>query len=213
MRGGWGRDGRGLWGVLFELGFWNWRVSMYIFNQLNWRLIVDFDRERDQQTRRAAFEWLGSQVSIGGVVSRDTIARGFEHRGRRVQLVGRQGIVTPETMELPLSIRASQRGPYANEIGADLILRYRYRGSDPYHSDNVGLRHVMLNRLPLVYFHGMVPNVYIAIWPVYVVGESITDRAFLVTFDNAGFVDPIFTIADGDARDEELARKYGVIEG
>ena len=70
----------------------------------------------------------------------------------------------------------------------------------------------MLNRLPLIYFQGMVPDIYIAVWPVYVVGESITDRAFLVTFDNAGFVDPIFTIADGAARDEELRRKYGLTE-
>ena len=173
---------------------------------------MDFDRERDQQMRTAAFEWLANQVSAGGVVSRETIARGFEYGGRRVQLVGHQGIVTPETMGLPLSIRASQRGPYANEIGADMLLRYRYRGSDPYHRDNVGLRNVMLNRLPLVYFHGMVPEVYIAIWPVYVISESIKDRAFSVIFDRAVFVDPIFMIPDGAARDEELRRKYGVTE-
>ena len=210
MRGGWGRGLRRFW-KLSELGLMC--VDVYTrSDELDRRLVRDFDRERDQKTRRAAFEWLGSEVSIGGVVSRDTIARGFEHRGSRVQLVGRQGIVTPETMEFPLSIRASQRGPYANEIGSDMLLRYRYRGSDPYHRDNVGLRHVMLNRLPLIYFHGMVPEIYIAIWPVYVVGELITDRAFLVTFENAGFVDPIFTIADGAARDEELRRKYGIPE-
>lgn len=174
---------------------------------------MDFDRKRDQQVRTAALEWISNQVSDGCVVSRETIARGFQFGGSRVQLVGRQGIVTPDSMELPISIRASQRGPYANEIGADMVLRYRYRGSDPYHPDNVGLRNVMLNRLPLVYFHGMVPDIYIAIWPVYVVGESVRDRAFLVTFDNAAFVDPIFAIPDGAARDEELRRKYGVTEG
>ena len=175
-------------------------------------MVLEYDLEHERGVRMTAFEWLASQVSDGGIVSRETIARGFQYRGRRVQLVGRQGIVTPETMELPLSIRASQRGPYANEIGSDLILRYRHRGSDPYHRDNVGLRHVMLNRLPLIYFHGMVPEIYIAIWPVYVIGESITDQAFLVNLDDAEFVDPIFTMADGAARDEELHRKYGVIE-
>ena len=71
---------------------------------------MDFDREHDRQTRFAAFKWLGSQVSAGGVVSRATIARGFQYGGRRVQLVGHQGIVTPDPMDLPLSIRASQRG-------------------------------------------------------------------------------------------------------
>ena len=71
---------------------------------------------------------------------------------------------------------------------------------------------MMLNRLPLVYFHGMVPEIYIAVWPVYVLSESINDRAFLVTFENAVFLDPIFTIPDGAARDEELRRKYGALE-
>ena len=36
---------------------------------------MNFDRERDRQVRTAAFEWVASQVSAGGVVSRETIAR------------------------------------------------------------------------------------------------------------------------------------------
>ena len=175
-------------------------------------VVLEFDREHDQRVRAVVFEWLGHHVSSGGVISRETVSSGIEYHGTLVRLVGRQGIVTPEIMTLPISIRASQRGPYANEIGADGLLRYRYRGNDPYHRDNVGLRNAMLNRVPLVYFHGLVPEIYIAIWPVYVIGESIIDRAFTVTFDRAGFVDPIFTIADAAARDEELRRKYGVSE-
>lgn len=174
---------------------------------------MNFNRQRDKELRTEAFEWLRRQVSAGGAVPRDRIAGGLQHRGQRVHLVGRQGIVTPDGMELPLSIRASQRGPYANEIGTDLVLRYRYRGSDPFHPDNVGLRNVMLNRLPLIYFHGMVPGIYMAMWPVYVTGESVTDRAFLVSLNDAEFIDPIFTMADEKARDEELARKYGAVDG
>ena len=60
-------------------------------------MVLEYDLEHERGVRMTAFEWLASQVSDGGIVSRETIARGFQYGGRRVQLVGRQGIVTPET--------------------------------------------------------------------------------------------------------------------
>ncbi|TAK63968.1 MAG: hypothetical protein EPO22_06195 [Dehalococcoidia bacterium] len=77
--------------------------------------------------------------------------------------------------------------PYDDAFGADGLLRYRYRGTDPYHRDNVGLRSAMQQRVPLVYFHGIVPGLYAAEWPVYIVGDDTDGLAFTVSVDERMF--------------------------
>ena len=147
---------------------------------------MDFDRDHDQKVRAAAFEWLGRQVSIhGDVFPRATLVQGFEFDRRRVPFLGPQGIFKPALMQAPLSITTSPKAPYDDAIGSDNLLRYRYRGFDPGHRDNVGLRFTMHNRLPLVYFHGIVPGRYLAMWPVYVVGDAPEALAFSVAMDDA----------------------------
>ena len=174
---------------------------------------MDFDRENDQRVRTAAFGWLSTKVSgEDEMVSRDVLADGFEYGGDRVRLVGPQGIFKPAIMQLPLSITTSPNGPYNDEMGADKLLRYKYRGSDPYHRDNVGLRIAMQNHLPLVYFHGLVPNRYVAIWPVYVVGDAMGALEFSVTCEDAGFVESAFSLQDEGEPFGEIKREYAATE-
>ena len=116
---------------------------------------VAFNRDYDERVRAAAFEWLAGKVAIhGDVLSRDMLAAGFELDQQRVPLVGPQGIFKPAVMDVPLSIATAPHGPYDDEIGYDSLLRYRYRGTDSQHRDNVGLRFAMQNKLPLTYFYG-----------------------------------------------------------
>jgi putative restriction endonuclease len=68
--------------------------------------------------------------------------------------------------------------PYADEIGPDGLMRYKYRGKDPMHRDNAGLRLAMQRHIPLVYFYGLIPGKYAAIWPVYIVGDDPKTLAF-----------------------------------
>ena len=134
---------------------------------------MDFDRNHDARVRGAAFDWLARQVSIHGeVVPHAVLVEGFELDQRRVPLVGPQGIFKPALMQVPLSITTSLKGPYDDAIGPDNLLRYRYRGTDPGHRDNVGLRFAMQNSLPLAYFHGVVPGRYLAMWPVSVIHDT-----------------------------------------
>jgi hypothetical protein len=77
--------------------------------------------------------------------------------------------------------------PYDDSIGDDGLLRYRYRGTDPRHPDNVGLRLAMQQNTPLIYFHGVVPGLYLAEWPVYVVGDAPTNLTFTVSVDDRRF--------------------------
>ena len=112
--------------------------------------LVAFNPDYDEKVRATAFKWLAGKVSIHGeVLSRGMLAAGFELDQRRVPLIGPQGIFKPAVMDVPLSIATAPHGPYEDEIGYDSLLRYRYRGTDPQHRDNVGLRFAMQKNLPL----------------------------------------------------------------
>ena len=67
-------------------------------------------------------------------------------------------------MQVPLSITTSTNSPYNDSIGSDGLIRYRYLGINPNQRDNVGLRFAMDHGLPLVYFRGLVPGKYLALW-------------------------------------------------
>jgi len=145
-----------------------------------------FDRTHDAKVRSAAFEWLTTQAMLhGDVIPRPILARGFELDGARVPLLGPQGIFKPGVLEVPLSITTAPNGPYDDAFGRDGLLRYRYRGPDPEHRDNRGLRFAMREGLPLVYLHGLMPGKYVATWPVFIVGDRPDTLSFTVAVDDA----------------------------
>lgn len=145
-----------------------------------------FNRTHDARVRAAAFEWLGAQVSMhGDVIPRPVLAEGFRFEGHRVRLLGPQGIFKPALMEVPLSITTAPNGPYDDAFGRDGLLRYRYRGTDPMHPDNRGLRFAMQEGLPLVYLHGVLPGKYVATWPVFIVQDQPEVLSFSVAVDDA----------------------------
>lgn len=145
-----------------------------------------FDRTHDANVRSAAFEWLTTQARLhGDVIPRPILVRGFELGGVRVPLLGPQGIFKPGVLDVPLSITTAPNGPYDDAFGRDGLLRYRYRGTDPEHRDNRGLRFAMGEGLPLVYFHGLMPGKYVATWPVFIVGDRPEALSFTVAVDDA----------------------------
>ena len=159
--------------------------------------------------RAAAFEWLAVQVdNHGEVVPREVLAQGFNIDGRRVPLLGPQGIFKPALMQVPLSITTSPKGPYDDGIGPDNLLRYRYRGMNPQHPDNVGLRFAMHHELPLVYCHGVVPGRYVVMWPVYLVHDSPYDLAFSVAVDDVTQADIFCRHGSGVKVAAEARRQY-----
>jgi len=107
-----------------------------------------------------------------------------------VPLLGPQGIFKPLILpEVPLSITTvpiveGRERPYNDSIDEGGLLKYRYRGTDPRHRDNVGLRLAMSRRTPLVYFHGIVPGLYEAAWPIYIVGDDEPALTFTVAVDD-----------------------------
>jgi putative restriction endonuclease len=153
-------------------------------------LTEGFARDPDAEVRLAAFEWLARLVAEqGDVLFRDTLVRGFEFRGERVPMVGPQGIFKPKILkEVPVSITTSPSGPYDDSFGPGGLLLYRYRGTNPQHHENVGLRKALIQKTPLVYFHGIVPGRYLAVWPVFVVEDMPNELAFKVAVDDMAYV-------------------------
>lgn len=148
--------------------------------------------EVDHRVRLAAFDFLKAATAArGDELPRALLERGFEFEGRRVPLLGPAGIFKPAVLDrVPLSITTvpvveGKDRPYEDELDGQGRLVYRYRGTDPLHRDNVGLRLAKERSIPLIYFFGVVPGWYQPVWPVYVVGEDPASLAFLVLVDAA----------------------------
>jgi putative restriction endonuclease len=144
--------------------------------------------DRNRLIRLAAFQWLRAQADVyGDELPRPVLAVGFQFGDARVPLLGPQGIFKPAILtDAPLSITTAPNGPYADSL-IGRLLRYAYRGMDPGHPDNRGLRRAMAEQIPLVYFFGLRPGFYTANWPVYIVGDRPNELFFDVAVDDPQF--------------------------
>src|SRR5579862_718124 len=158
---------------------------------------MPFDAAHDARVRKATFDWLALQVSRhGDVLPRSLLSAGFQFEEVRVPLLGPQGIFKPRVLaEVPLSITTVFGGPYDDSFRSGQ-LRYRYRGRDPNHPDNRGLRAAMQLRLPLVYLHGVAEGKYLAAWPVFVVEDDPAGLAFSVAVDDTHHLGLLSETAD-----------------
>lgn len=141
--------------------------------------------EADRAIRLRTFDWLtGQREEFGEALSRTSL-ESFVLDDRRVPLVGPSGIWKPAVCELPLSITTTVGGPYDDAFdGRGGTLRYAYRGTDPQHRDNQGLRRAMQERVPLIYFHAVEPGSYVAAYPVFVVEDHPEELWFSMQVDD-----------------------------
>jgi putative restriction endonuclease len=166
--------------------------------------------EDDGLVRLAAFRFLEQQRILHGEVLPSTVLRrGFELAGRRVPLMGPQGIFKPAAASLPLSITTvpvveGRARPYEDEVGEDGFIRYRYRGTDPLHHENVGLRQAMQRQTPLIHFEGIVPGQYVARWPAFIMSDDPGSLTFTVAVDDPQVLSPEGGLAAAD----DARRRY-----
>jgi putative restriction endonuclease len=154
----------------------------------------------DDQIRLSAFEWLEKQTIIyGDVLSRDLLEKGFLFNGEKINLIGAKGIWKPRLMDFPLSITTTSNGPYSDSFTSEGFLKYKYRGTDPHHADNVGLRNLIKFRKPLIYLHSVIKGKYLATWPVYIINDNIYDLVFTVAVDDKMTVNKEFEQVNEDA--------------
>lgn len=145
----------------------------------------------DGRVRVAAFSFLNDLRQVhADNIPRARLLEGFRYEGQRVPLVGPQGIFKPAILpELPLSITTvpvveGRDPPYQDEWRDDSYIHYRYRGVDPNHYQNAGLRLAMERQVPLVYFFGTVPGFYAAAFPAYIIRDDPGALTFTVAVDD-----------------------------
>ena len=150
----------------------------------------------DRFVRAAVFARLEALTQrYGDVLPWSLLKQGVTVRNRLVHILGPQGIFTPAGMEVPMSIttaplKPGQARPYEDEVGDDGMLRYRYRGTDPNHRDNAGLRRAFAEVTPLVYFHGVAKGLYLTSWPVFIHADDPGALTFTVAFEDPQVLRP-----------------------
>lgn len=156
--------------------------------------------------RAAAFSWLQGQQDTGEeTLTRSSLVQGFPYGESVVRLVGPQGIFKPKEIKYyPLSITTTTKGPYKDSFDptGNLIL-YSYRGTDPEFHENRRLRDAMRDRIPLIYFFSTIPGQYLAIFPVFIVGDDPKHLTFSVAAD-----DMIQLSYERDDTDDVTRRTY-----
>jgi putative restriction endonuclease len=147
--------------------------------------------DADAELRAAAFAHLDRlklSSPDGGLRSADINT--FMYEGRALRLIVQTGIWKPAGLVAALSIRTTftppnELPPYEDDLGQDGLVRYKYRGTDPNHSDNRALREAMRLQTPLIYFIGIASGVYTAHYPVWIISEDRDALEFTVAVDEA----------------------------
>jgi putative restriction endonuclease len=146
---------------------------------------------RDDQIRTAMFghlDGLMAQSNDGLLAS--TAINTFVFEGRPIKLVVQSGIWKPAGLDAALTIRTTftppnVTPPYEDDVSDDGFIHYKYRGTDPHHSDNRALRETMVRQLRLAYFIGVARGVYLARYPVWLRNEDPERHEFAVAVDPA----------------------------
>jgi len=137
----------------------------------------------DTRIRKAAFDHVRQLTQIKQHLTAVDLRPGFTFEGQRVPLVNPQrGIFKPKQMQYLLSIRTvfpkagskvwydDQRDVHRQIYEGDEMVDYAFMGNDPDAADNRWLREAYEWQIPIVYFLGVAPGLYEAIFPVFVMG-------------------------------------------
>lgn len=138
----------------------------------------------DAAIRQAAIDELERRAA-GRPLDADDLAAGFQFRGERIPFVNPQrGIFKPRVMRYLLSIRTvfprtgarvwydDQRRVHEQIHAGEELVDYAFMGSDPDAADNRWLKEAMEARVPVIYFLGVAPGRYTAIFPTFIADWS-----------------------------------------
>ena len=134
--------------------------------------------------RMQVFEWLKERIVLkGDVLTRKELESECVLDGEVIPLLGPQGIFKPKVIQyFPISITTSANSPYKDSFRGN-TLSYKYRGIDPNFHENVRLKKAMEQRVPLVYFFGLIPGKYMVHLPVFITKADDLSLNFSVEVD------------------------------
>ena len=174
--------------------------------------------EGDAALREAAFAWLRARMLATPVFSRDELAN-VDVGGRIFRLIAPQsGIWKPRHLAAALSIstgyyRDEANRPYADDMGRDGLLRYKWRGTDPNHADNRALRAAMTMEVPLIWFYGIGhrpgsgTQLFQPVLPVWLVAEEPAQHQFVVALEPS----QLSLVGVDGLRVSEIERRYNFV--
>lgn len=148
----------------------------------------------DAAMRQAAIAELDRRAA-GRPLDSDDLAAGFQFRGKRIPFVNPQrGIFKPRVMSYLLSIRTvfprtgarvwydDQRRVHEQIHGGEELIDYAFMGSDPQAADNRWLKEAMEAQVPVIYFLGIAPGRYTAIYPTFIADWSASNLIAKIGF-------------------------------
>ena len=148
----------------------------------------------DASMRQMAIAELARRAS-GRPLDADDLAAGFQFEGERIPFVNPQrGIFKPRAMRYLLSIRTvfprtgarvwydDQRRVHEQIHAGEELIDYAFMGTNPNAADNRWLKEAMEAQVPVIYFLGIAPGRYTAIYPTFIADWSARDLAAKVGF-------------------------------
>jgi putative restriction endonuclease len=150
----------------------------------------------------------------GFVRSRDLDQFRFE--GKPVSLLAHmKGIKVLPDSEVALTIRTTfsarpEERPYEDDLGLDGYPRYKRMRGNPNSRENRALRHAMTLGKPLIWFYGVGPAVFRALYPVWLVEEEHDQDQFVVALSDDLLVQWRRDVVH--PADEVLRREYAIAE-
>ena len=151
--------------------------------------------DSDFRMRMAAFEHVRRLSDLHDHLTRNELAPGFVFEGRRIPLENPQrGIFKPQQMRYLLSIKTvvpkrgariwydDQREAHRQIFESKEAIEYAFMGQDPEAADNRWLREAFESQIPVIYFLGVAPGCYLAIFPTYISGWDAHELKAKVTF-------------------------------
>ncbi len=141
------------------------------------------DQDRDTRIRMAAFEHVRRLSEVHDHLTAVELKPGFMFEGERIPLVNPQrGIFKPQQLRFLLSIKTvfpkpgakvwydDQRLVHQQIFDGDETIEYAFMGTDPDAADNRWLKEALENQVAIIYFLGISPGRYQAIFPAFISG-------------------------------------------
>lgn len=140
-------------------------------------------KELDTAMRAAAFAQVRWLSEVHDHLTAVDLKPGFVFGGERIPLINPQrGIFKPRQMRYLLSIKTvyprpggkvwydDQRQVHRQIFQGDETIDYAFMGQDSDAADNRWLREALENRTPVIYFLGIAPGRYQAVFPAFISG-------------------------------------------
>lgn len=148
----------------------------------------------DAAMRQAAIAEIERRAA-GRPLDSEDLAAGFRFRGKRIPFINPQrGIFKPRAMPYLLSIRTvfprtgarvwydDQRRVHEQIHAGDELIDYAFMGINPDAADNRWLKEAMEAQVPVIYFLGIAPGRYTAIYPSFIAEWSASQLVARIGF-------------------------------